>query len=202
MTEVWYAAYGSNLSARRIGFYIRGGRPPGAARWCPGCRNRSDPLEEATLDIPGELAFSGTSKTWGGGVACLDPDTSGSVPTKARLYRITIDQFEDIVAQENWLDPGAIALADERPHRMEIGVGLTYGAVLRVGEIEGLEVITLTKAERGPLRRPSVAYLRFVAEGLVEAFGMSADDVVDYLSDKPGISGEFSRIELADHLRG
>ncbi len=28
MEQVWYAAYGSNLSRERFGFYLSGGQPP------------------------------------------------------------------------------------------------------------------------------------------------------------------------------
>ncbi|MGW8332136.1 hypothetical protein ACWGLE_30040, partial [Streptomyces sp. NPDC055897] len=36
---VWYASYGSNMHLDRLAHYIEGGRPAGAARSYPGCRD-------------------------------------------------------------------------------------------------------------------------------------------------------------------
>jgi len=38
---VWYAVYGSNLLRKRFDCYIQGGKPKGAAKDYPGCRDRA-----------------------------------------------------------------------------------------------------------------------------------------------------------------
>src|SRR5205823_6117258 len=50
---VWYVSYGSNLSAERFHYYIRGGRPPGAARTYPGARDRALPRADEAVWLPG-----------------------------------------------------------------------------------------------------------------------------------------------------
>ncbi len=42
MQQVWYVAYGSNLSLERFTAYLQGGRPAGGARKYPGCRDPQD----------------------------------------------------------------------------------------------------------------------------------------------------------------
>lgn len=197
--DVWYAAYGSNMSRERFDCYIRGGRPPGGARTYSGCRDPSPPRDERTTEIAGELVFGGTSRTWGGGVAFLDADSSES-PTKACLYRIALDQFEDVVAQENWLDPGAIRLEIPLSPRVVLEDELSYGLVLVLGELEGIPLVTLTKSRRAAPAPPSPPYVRHVAKGLAEAFSMTTDGIVGYLLEKPGIREGLSRDELARAL--
>ncbi|TBO55765.1 histone deacetylase, partial [Streptomyces kasugaensis] len=41
--QVWYTSYGSNMYLERLACYLVGGRPPGAARGYPGCRDRGMP---------------------------------------------------------------------------------------------------------------------------------------------------------------
>ena len=45
--EVFYAAYGSNLSAERFACYIAGGTAPGASRALPGARDSASPSRGA-----------------------------------------------------------------------------------------------------------------------------------------------------------
>lgn len=72
MTEVWYAAYGSNLDRDRFLTYLGGGRPPGATRTYPGARDRRPPANDRPLLLPGALFFAWESPTWGGGIAFYD----------------------------------------------------------------------------------------------------------------------------------
>jgi hypothetical protein len=190
-TRIWYAAYGSNLSLERFGCYLRGGRPAGGSRTYSGCRDTCEPLRIERTEIAAELAFGGTSQTWGGGVAFVDPTGEG---TKARLYLITLEQFADVVAQENWLDPGSleIALADES----NLGDDLHYGRVLGLSEFEGDPVLTVTRHHGTQTARPSPAYLRYVASGLAESHELSPSEIATYLASKRGIGGEFTDEEL------
>jgi cation transport regulator ChaC len=181
---VWYAAYGSNLSRARFECYLRGGTPDGATHRFPGCRDPSDPRDDRPYELGAELVFGGTSQTWGGGVAFVVP--SDSATAKARLYLVTLEQFADVVAQENWLECGVIAL--EPPYAAEIADCL-YGVVVPVGSLEGNPILTVTQVTHTQASPPTIAYLRHIAVGLREAHAMSSGEIVDYLASKRGIDG-------------
>lgn len=199
--RIWYAAYGSNLSRVRFDHYLRGGTPEGAGRTYPGCRDHSDPVDVKASEIDRELLFGGTSRTWGGGVAFVDPERSTQT-SRARLYLITLEQFSDVVAQENWLDPGSVSIEDRGSPELNVGDDLSYGLVLGLGELDGSPVLTVTRP-RGTLpARPSAAYLRHVHLGLVEAYGLTVSEVVSYLMSKRGVVGEFTEDELVSLLGG
>lgn len=195
---VWYAAYGSNLSRVRFAHYLRGGTPVGAKHTYPGSRDTSAPLDDRPWELELELVFGGASRTWGGGVAFVD-SSAGQI-AKARLYLITLEQFEDVVAQENWLAPGSVVLG---PHdrEMDVGTDHTYGLVLPLAELEGRPILTVTQRRGTRIARPSVAYLKHIADGLREAHGMGPDQVVDYFLSKRGVAGEFTLAELEATVR-
>ncbi|MGV9314419.1 histone deacetylase [Streptomyces sp. NPDC003691] len=116
---VWYASYGSNTDPARLRAYLEGGRPAGAARSTPGCRDPRPPRRTLPLELPGTLHFATRSPVWSGGRAFWDPDAGGT--TWARAYLVTLGQFSDIAAQEMYRTPGrgpdldpAGALADGR----------------------------------------------------------------------------------------
>jgi hypothetical protein len=171
---IWYAAYGSNLSRARFDVYLRGGTPEGATHHYPGCRDLSAPLDDRTFEIDLQLAFGGTSQTWGGGVAFVRPGGTAL----ARIYLITDEQFADVIAQENWLDPGSIGID---------GGDYMYGVVPELGSLEGHAIRTITQAPDTMLSPPSAAYLKHIADGLREAYGMSDEAIDAYLRSAPGL---------------
>jgi hypothetical protein len=197
---VWYAAYGSNLSRERFGVYLRGGTPVGGAHEYPGCRDPSPPAEDRAWESACELRFGGAFKTWGGGVAMVHPDRS-DVPTKLRLYLVTIEQFADVVAQENWLEPGAVDLRDVSYDRhYSIGPDHTYRLVLPLGENDGHPVLTVTQDASVATAAPTIRYLRHIAQGLRESHGCTDIEIADYLVGRPGVAGAFGRDQLASAL--
>lgn len=185
---VWYAAYGSNLSRSRFGFYLRGGVPEGSTHAFPGSRDQTDPLDDRPWEIPRELAFGGRSRTWGGGVAFIDCDAE--IVSRARLYLITADQLADVIAQENWLAPGSVRVPDlETGGEFVVGVEHVYGLVLGLGSLESYPVVTFTQHRGTACCAPSPAYLRHIAAGLRESHGMSDEEIVDYLGSRRGVAG-------------
>jgi len=173
---IWYAAYGSNLSSKRFAIYLHGGTPDGSTHHYPGCRDASDPVDVRPFEIADlELAFGGMSQTWGGGVAFVRP--ADGARTKARLYLVTDEQFADVVAQENWLDPGSVGID---------GGDYMYGEVPILGFLEGHEIRTITQAPDTELRPPSDRYLNHIAQGLREAHGMPDEAIETYLRNAPG----------------
>ncbi len=177
--KIWYAAYGSNLSRERFDIYLNGGTPDGATHTYPGCRDSSDPSDDRSLEIDGlELCFGGLSQTWGGGVAFVRAAAGAKV--KARLYLITHEQFLDVVAQENWLDPGSVDDGERIGDHM-------YGFAPRAGEIEGTPVRFVTQSPETELRAPSARYLRHIVHGLRESHGLTDEQVDVYLRAAQGM---------------
>ncbi|MGH2759235.1 MAG: histone deacetylase [Actinomycetota bacterium] len=198
---VWYAAYGSNLSRPRFDFYLRGGTPQGASHAYPGARDPTEPIDDRPWEIGRELVFGGNSRTWGGGVAFVDPDAE--VKTKARLYLITAEQFADVVAQENWLPPGEVAVPGfDDGLELIVGADHTYGLVLSLGALDGHPILTFTQHRGTRSAAPSTAYLRHIGAGLREAHAMSVDEIVDYLSDRRGIRDVLPKDAVLGALTG
>jgi hypothetical protein len=181
--HVWYAAYGSNLSRDRLDCYLNGGRPDGATHTYPGCRTPAPPSGDVPGDIEGELAFGGWSQTWGGGVAFVR--AKAGAMTKARFYLLLLEQFEDIVAQENWLIPGSVVI-EPSEEQIVLDGEHTYRLVLPVGHRDGKPILTISQLAATETAPPTLPYLAHIAEGLRESHGMSAAAIVAYLASAPG----------------
>ncbi|WP_205752310.1 hypothetical protein [Cryptosporangium phraense] len=197
---VWYVAYGSNLHADRLRYYLAGGQPPGAARVYPGCRDARPPRRTAPVFLPGGIYFALESLTWTGGMAFYDPALPGRAA--ARGYLVTAGQFADIAAQEMArvpdvdLDLGT-ALADGRA---QLGPG-RYETLVSPGRLDGHPMVTFTApwacadVEPNP---PAPRYLGMIAGGLAEAHGWDPETVTDYLAGRPGVRGHWTRDAVAD----
>jgi hypothetical protein len=194
-TEVWYVAYGSNLSLERFTCYLTGGRPQGAIRTYSGARDRRTPLDIRPVRLPGTVYFALQSMVWGGGMAFFDAVGSGTVA--ARAYRLRCSQFADVAAQEMHRDP----LADLDLRRvMELG-RWSYGpgryeTIVRLGELEDAPLLTLTApwgVDGVRHAAPSREYLAVIAAGLRESYGWSRQQVADHLVDMPGVQPAWSR---------
>ncbi|MEV0841176.1 histone deacetylase [Actinocatenispora sera] len=190
---VWYAAYGSNMSSRRLRYYLAGGRPPGNSRCYPGARDGRAPARSRALRIPGGVYFAGHSRAWGGGLALYDPQLPGAAAVHAHL--ITIQQFSDIAAQEMARTPGRdLDLAEVLgTGRAQLGPG-RYETLLRAGpDVDGIPVLTFTapwQAHQTPWRSPAPHYLALVVRGLREAYGWAPERTAAYLRELPGVRGE------------
>jgi hypothetical protein len=199
MTLVWYAAYGSNLHAARLRYYLAGGTPPGGRRSYPGCRDAAEPRATAPVLLPGGIWFTGESSAWTGGYALYDPLLPGEAA--ARAYLLTAGQFADVVAQEMYREPGVdlAVLADVVRHgRLTLGPG-RYETLVCAGERDGHPVLTFTAAfgaADGTPAAPAAAYLALLARGLRESHGWDAGRITAYLADRPGVAGAWSRDDL------
>lgn len=196
---VWYAAYGSNMHAYRLGYYLRGGRPPHGARTYPGCRDTTPPPRTLPVLLTGRLYFALESRTWTGGMGLYDPLDSGDTP--GRAYLVTVQQFSDLVAQEMAASPGRDLDLTEvvETGRATLGPG-RYETLVCPGWLDGFPVLTFT----APWRRtdvawnaPSAAYLRHLGSGLIEAHGWRRRQAADYLSRCSGAQGVWSPEAIA-----
>ena len=187
MTELWYAAYGSNLARDRFLAYLSGGRPHGATRTYPGARDPRPPTDDRPLMLPGRIFFAWESPTWGGGIAFYDSDGEGTV--YARAYRITAEQFADLAAQEMRRDPGAeLDLSHVLArHRHSYGPG-RYETLHLVGELDDLPVLTFTAPADHtlPTNPPAPAYVETIVRGLRECHGLTEKQARSYLMAADG----------------
>ncbi len=174
---IWYVSYGSNMSAARLRCYLEGGRPRGGRVHHVGARDRTPPVRDAPVTLPGRVYFAGESRTWGGGMAFYDHDTPG--PTPARAFLVTVGQFVDIAAQEMHRRPQpddpleAVVLAGLPGGRHASGPG-HYETVVEVGRLDGTPMLTITASQAcaaAPHTAPGEPYLATLAQGLRESRG-------------------------------
>jgi hypothetical protein len=187
---VWYAAYGSNMHATRLGYYLKGGRPPGGRRTYPGCRDRSPPRRTVAALLPGGIYFAGESPAWTGGAAFYDRELPGAAAVRA--YLVTASQFADIATQEMYRPPGAdLNLAPLLEHgHLTLGDG-RYETLVHAADLDGHPMITFTapwSAHTAALNAPAARYLEMISSGLHEAHSWSPAQIAAYLSTRPGVT--------------
>jgi hypothetical protein len=187
--DIWYASYGSNMSADRLACYLTGGRPPGATRTYPGARDPNLPTDVRPLELAGCVYFAWHSPTWDGGIAFYDPEGPGS--SVGRAYRLRLGQLSDLLEQEMHREPG---IDHDLTELLAEGVAVVgdgrYESMHVVGELDAEPVVTFTSPERIHAvdhNEPSAAYLATMARGLVDGHGWDAERVARYLLDRPGI---------------
>ncbi len=171
---VWYACYGSNLKRKRFMCYIHGGRPQGSSGFQPGCSDARSPRRELPVLIPHELYFARESESWeGGGVAFLRPGAGGE-PTLGRMYLITREQFQDVVAQENKKVPGSLKLDFSgllEKGRLKLGKGW-YDLLLVLTQVDGCgyPILSFSSSREESSRPPGPAYYHVILDGLLETY--------------------------------
>jgi hypothetical protein len=155
------------------------------------------------IRFAGRMHFASSSGRWGGGgVAFMDVDASGHA--LGRAYLVTMEQFDDVVAQENGRSVGSVtvetkdALGGDPVTVMATGL---YGTMEHIGDYNGAPVLTFTgsftaaeavasandtKSFGQSTNPPSGNYLRMIGSGLSETFGMSIEEQADYLRGSAG----------------
>ena len=181
--QLWYVSYGSNLFADRLTCYLAGGRAPGG-RWTnPGARDSNPPTGDRRVDLNHALVFGGPSHTWDGGPAFLDLVTPGR--SVGRGWRITHEQFEDLVAQENALDPGALTIDGDLINEGGVVLpGARYGRLVPLDPIDDEPAVTFTYIDRPHERAPDPRYLELLQAGL-EELGLDAGEARAVLRSQP-----------------
>ncbi|MBP5264672.1 MAG: hypothetical protein J6Z33_09915 [Lachnospiraceae bacterium] len=198
---VWYVCYGSNLLEERFLCYVRGGVIPGNTLSERGAKDTSLPVRSEKCTIDHELFFSTPSKKWfGSGVAYVNPKrikqgrkggaskllTCGL--TLGRRYLITLEQFLDVVRQENSLPADCDIPIDFTKLKSKgsqiVLPGTYYGRLLYLGDVDGYPSYSFTcipdmsKMERAPLFGP---YYDVIASGLKETFQLNDKEIAEYL---------------------
>ena len=197
---VWYASYGSNLLEARFNCYLFGGRVHGMSRDSYGARDPTPASASTVLRLQCRVFFADARRTfWGfGGSAMLDLAPEGSQEVLIRLYKVTLQQFNDIVAQENGLPPplpvehrltceDLAGLRDQGPGNLSVqfkGGSNYYPAVAYLGDHDGAPILTFTCLPEDvprflsgelPTAPPAENYLRVLRRGVQELEQVGVD---------------------------
>lgn len=199
---IWYASYGSNMWKARFHCYLAGGQVEGMQRHCSGSANRTMPKEILWKTFPCHIFFGrDSSHSWGpGGVAFLNPENNFQHNTYMCLYKISLEQFNDILFQENGLSLNAgaplfdittlNAISDKEFNSQQIVESGWYGNVVYLGKEQEIPIITMTcplldierfKSGKLPVRAPNKAYANTLIKGLVEGEQLSEAEAIAYI---------------------
>ncbi|KAJ0105004.1 hypothetical protein Patl1_18889 [Pistacia atlantica] len=202
--DVWYASFGSNMWKPRFLCYIQGGQVEGMKKACSGSMDRNPPKETLWKTFPHRLFFGrNSSRTWGpGGVAFLNPESNDQEKAYLCLNRITLEQFNDVLLQENvatdekdfpFLDITALnSSADKRSISLEALKKDWYHNVVYLGKERNIPILTITcspldvesfKSGEFPLRVPAVEYANTLIRGLVEGEQLSEKEAMAYIHE-------------------
>ncbi len=205
---VWYASFGSGLSIENFMTFIEGGKMDGADRICVGCRDKTAPKKSMFLSLPYDLVFAGQSSTHSGGLAILGTDRSSKSHTIARAYLITVEQFEDIAAQENFQTESIrlpLTAAIRAGHATIKGIKgtRTYDELLYCGEYDRMPMFSLTSLKpHSQYTAPNPFYTQSLCKGLSQHPELNAKTAIEYLANRPGIIGNYSKKDITDLFNG
>jgi hypothetical protein len=203
---VWYASYGSNLLKERFMCYIRGGRPEGTTKNYRGCSDTALPTNDKQINIPHELYFSKQSAIWENkGVAFIRSTRDDRKMTMGRMYLINIQQFVEIVRQENALEPNDdsinIDIRSTIANGGSIITGNWYSRIIYLGTENEYPILSFTGSwsdhERVP-NAPGLRYLSVISKGIKQTYNKTDHEIIDYLLNSEGITGRITRETLAD----
>lgn len=201
--DVWYASFGSNMWKSRFLCYIEGGQLEGMEKRCSGSVDRNPPKEIMWKTVPHRLFFGRDhSSIWGpGGVAFLNPEENKQDRAYICLYRITLEQFNDVLLQENassydisspLFDLVALnSIADKQSISVELKSGW-YRSVLYLGKECDIPILTLTcplsdveafKSGDLPMSAPSKEYANTIIRGLTEGKQLSEEEAIAYINE-------------------
>jgi hypothetical protein len=182
--HVWYAGYGSNTLAERFLCYIKGGQFRLGGTPLKPCTDETPPTSTSDFVIQHRMYFANHSKGWKrGGTALLDPTptTDESEFTRARLWKVTWEQFREIWEKEGKTKHDIILHLRKHPDHCDIA--------------------TFTSSRKLDPTRPSDGYIRTIVLGLRETFVFSDRQTTDYLLGLEGIKGVIPATKLEAVVR-
>ncbi|KMS97784.1 hypothetical protein BVRB_5g123480 [Beta vulgaris subsp. vulgaris] len=202
LVDIWYASFGSNMWKPRFLCYIQGGQVEGMQKPSSGSMDKSLPKDVMWKNIPHRLFFGRDyTQTWGaGGVAFIHPESSAVEKTYVCMYKITLEQFNDVLFQENtsscdvnspWFS-SEILDAVKNTGSISIVKGGWYHNVVYLGEEQGLPILTMTcdlhdfqafQSGKVPQCAPAKAYANTLIKGLSEGGQLSEVEAAAYIAE-------------------
>ena len=196
---VWYASYGSNINTDRFLCYIKGGKPEGSTKMETGCKDHSLPVASSTFTMNFPLYFAKEAAKWESqGVAFIGLTQDPSYVTYSKKYLITLEQFIDVVCQENngidfMVDLNEVIKNGSKVFRRSAW----YGNILYLGVEKDYPIFTFTASwdvNDIEWKKPSHAYLSTIINGLRDDY--SNEEIYLYFQNKQGIKGKYTEAEL------
>ncbi|KAM5570904.1 histone deacetylase 5 [Rosa sericea] len=203
--DIWYAAFGSNLWLKRLLCYIEGGQVDGLQKPGAGSVDKTPPKEIMWKTFPHRMFFGRKSTlSWGpGGVAFMDSESNSQDKTHMCLYRITLEQFNDLLVQENYggyamssplFDLTALnSVTGQEPHSLQVRLEKGwYRNVVYLGKERNIPILTMTctpsdvegfKSGELPLCAPAKNYANTIVRGLVEGKQLSQEEAMAYIQE-------------------
>ncbi|XP_054804972.1 histone deacetylase 5-like isoform X2 [Prosopis cineraria] len=199
---IWYASYGSKMLKSRFLSNTAGGQSEGLQMQCSGAMDTTQPREILWKTFPCCLFFGrDSSYKWGpGGVAFLNPERNYQDNTYMCLYKISLEQLNDLLLLENGLsqnigsplfDTTALnVISSKEFDSLEVVKGAWYGNVVYLGKEQNIPILTLTcslsniesfKSGKLPLRAPNKSYANALVRGLVEGGQLSEAEAIAYI---------------------
>lgn len=201
--NVWYVSYGSNLCRDRFMCYIEGGRPEGSEKVEKGCRDQTPPKADEKIELKYPLYFAKNRSKWGeGGVAFIGHDEIAETKTIGRMYLITNEQFEDVVAQENNQDNLTIDLQKVIENSYQDINESWYGRIIFLGYKDKAPMFTFTnpcQINDEKFTLPPASYLKIISRGLME-LDLQTEEIVRYFNHCKGINGNFTAEKLQEYI--
>ncbi|PHT47636.1 Histone deacetylase 5 [Capsicum baccatum] len=200
--DIWYAAFGSNMKLSRFLCYIAGGQVESMRKPCIGSLDKSKPKEIKWETFPHRLFFAREhTATWGpGGVAFLHPECNSDEKAYLCLYRITLEQFNDVLCQENsssfdmkypLFDMADLqSIENRKSFSAEAVKNGWYHNVLYLGKENGIPILTMTcqlsdvdnfKSGKASMCKPSKEYANTLIRGLVEGKQLTEEEATSYI---------------------
>ncbi len=206
--KVWYAVYGTNLNEQRFLCYIKGGTPEGTSKFDVGCRDKAPVVDGGKISIPFQLYFTKSSPKWENkSVGFLSIEVNPAIRTLGRKYLITKEQFEDVFKQENNISIKQAINIDFKKAREEGALTVNeswFGRIIYLGTEERFPIFTLTAYwDFNPeeVLPPSSNYLKHIIKGIRQTYRISNEQILEYLSQKPGISTNVSESKLLSTIQ-
>ena len=140
-------------------------------------------------------------------MANLDVKRSAKSLTIARAYLITIEQFEDIAAQENYQNmplrlPLTKAINAGHAAISNVEGEPVYDVLLYSGTRDRIPVFSLTALRpRTGYMVPGPSYTHFLCKGLSQNPKLNTESAVDYLAGRPGIAGHYSKAAISEFFK-
>jgi len=148
------------LLKERLLAYIIGESFRGITKKHTGCPDKTEPVSLGWKRILYRVYFGDYSYGWDGGVAFLSPEIEPDSEYHAvvRLWKMKREQYECVKSQE----------------------GSSYAEEIKLGTLDGLEILTFTSEEKLNYNPPSKLYLDVLKEGLKEATGWTDEEIDKY----------------------